>query len=1730
LTDSNLERMAALLERSYAKILEQKAQIARLSAGGGDAAVAIIGYGCRFPGRADCPDSFWRVLESGRDVFGELDDSRWPVADFHDPLGRAQGKTYTLAAGLVEDVGAFDAKFFGIPAVEAAALDPQQRMLLEVSWHALEHAGLNAAELRGSSTGVFVGLTTDDYARLHARSPLPVSTYTGLGSAKSMAAGRLAYFYDFQGPVLQLDTTCSSSLVAMHLAARELREGACDLALVGGANAILSPDTTIGFCEMKALSRRGQLRAFDEDADGYVRGEGCGVVVLKRYTDAVRDGNRIRGVLLGSAMNHDGRTNGLTAPNPAAQSKVIRAALSAAGCSVDDIDYVEAHGTGTKLGDLIEVNALSAAYQGRRTALPVGTVKANIGHLEAAAGMASVIKVLLALERETIPGQANFATPSSRIDWQAARMQVSARPVAWPAGERQRRAGISAFGMSGTNVHAIIGAAPAPRADRAEPLPVILVSARSEAAMSARLEQFAQLCEAADADALQGLAAATQASDHFPEFRAAVTIEQPGRVASALRAQQAALGSGSAGVAGKTVLVFPGQGAQWPGMAAAAHRELPSFRSAFDRCAQVFARDNGGDLLALCCDPLLEPQLQHPANLQPALVAMGIAYHAWWTAHGLTAEGAIGHSVGEYAAAVAVGSLSLEEAMTLACARGRSVAAQAPDGNMLAVVGAAAALERLVADLPEGVFLAAVNGPRQVTLACGRGRAEQVRKQARRYGLRSIMLAATHAFHSPSMQAAADDFRRRTAAVRMREPAMSWWSSSGLAPGEAPWREPDYWSAQLVQPVGFTAAVERALSQGGRRFLEIGPDAVLGACLREVAGAERIAVATTARRSWRGAVGGRALAEWFAAGGNLKWHDSAQAKLAVPHPPYPFERTRHWLRLPKATAAAAAVPLGFALPRLDAGRSQQATLALGTARQPHLAQHRLFGRQIVAAASWIALCLQVGEALFGRSPLCLRALRFVRPLVLEDDEERSVVLDLRALPDGSCRLSASSEGHRLFDATLEPASAAAPRALGASPSEGATRRDFSAFYDGFARRGYHLGEAFRWMASGQDGEGEWRRTMERPSLPGDGDAYPLFPGLIDSSFHALSEALAGEVALADGAELVVPSEIDCIRFQPPRAPGTTFEVTASRPPGGVDGRGWSGNLVVADADGHAVLEVDAIVFRRIARSALAAAGTTPAAVRTAIWRPEFVARLAAPIDFDAVFTLGAAASRPQRAHSRLLALDEIVVPPDGGPPDAATLRRILATLPEHATVLLDVAADPAQDEVEGLARLGSRWARLLAALGDAGSPEGVTYVAAVGGAVGQGGTPAALAGLLRCACSEYPSLRLQVLVADASHASGGPRDDHGHPLQGEFRLVESSWLESRPHEAPAIDAALPGLQGGIVLVTGGSAALAPAVLAWLRSFAPDEIWLASRHCVAARVATPDGPLVHVRCDVSDEESVRMLFAQLGREGKHVVAIVHLAGALADRSLANAEIDDFRTTLRPKLGGAINLARYWSAERLRWVLAVSSLASLSGPAGQGSYALANRALDEWAADCRLGGVRAAVLHLGPVDVGMASRLNPAHQQRLHRLGLSLLGAEQLEQRLSHALLQPEGQLAVYAESVAPAGDHVPSVRRDDGQDAAAAPVLEQLCDVISTLTGNDRALQDPDATLAQLGADSLLAAELSAWIQDRFSIDFSMDAVLAQPSVRDLAHRIDAARKDQGPVTAPAAVQWSEGEL
>ncbi|HWE60542.1 MAG TPA: type I polyketide synthase, partial [Chloroflexota bacterium] len=693
--------------------------------------IAVIGMACRFPG-ADDPEAFWRLLRDGVDAIGPVPADRWDMAAYYHPDPDAAGKTYAQWGGYLAHVDRFDAAFFGIAPREAARMDPQQRLLLEIAWEALEDAGLPPARLAGSPTGVFAGLVAGDYLQLQLSDPAQIDAYTGTGVSNSVAAGRLSYLLDVQGPSLAVDTACSSGLVATHLACQSLRVRECTLALAGAVHLLLSPlSAGVIPSKMRLLAEDGRCKAFDARADGIGVGEGCGMVVLKRLSDALADGDRILALIRGSAVNQDGHSNGLTAPSGLAQEAVIRQALANAGVAGERIGYVEAHGTGTPLGDPIEVEALHAAL-GRRgergTPCLLGSAKTNIGHLGGAAGIAGLIKVVLSLIHGEVPPHLHFSRLNPNIALNGTSFVIPTDRRSWPSDRGGRYAGVSAFGWAGTNAHMILEQAPAVTAqaeqETARQAYLLPLSARSSEALRCQARVHRDHLAAASAELLLHdvcYTATVRRSHH--EYRLAVVgasrSEIVGRLDSFLATgSHAGISSGRAGARRPGLaFVFSGQGAQWAGMGTALLQTEPAFRSALEECDALLRRHARWSLLEEIVAEPTRSRLDATEIAQPVIVALQLALVALWRSWGITAEAVAGHSVGEISAACVAGALSLDEAMQVAYHRGRLMEAAAGQGQMAAVALPAAEARAVVARYGERLALAATNSPTSTVLS-----------------------------------------------------------------------------------------------------------------------------------------------------------------------------------------------------------------------------------------------------------------------------------------------------------------------------------------------------------------------------------------------------------------------------------------------------------------------------------------------------------------------------------------------------------------------------------------------------------------------------------------------------------------------------------------------------------------------------------------------------------------------------------------------------------------------------------------------------------------------------------------------------------------------------------------------------------------------------------------------------------------------------------------------------
>ena len=874
--------------------------------------IAIIGLGCRFPG-AKNHEAFWQLLRNGVDAITEVPTDRWHTGIFHDVNPLTPDKLGTRWGGFLEQVDQFDPQFFGISPREAARMDPQQRLLLEVTWEALEDAGHAPDQLAGSQTGVFNGISSSDYARFQFGTLDRVDAYAGTGSALSIAANRLSYLLDLKGPSLAIDTACSSSLVAVHLACQSLLLGESNLALAGGVNLILLPDLTAAFSQARMIASDGRCKTFDAAADGYVRGEGCGVVVLKRLSDALKDGDHIWALVHGSAVNQDGRSNGLTAPHGPAQQAVILQALSRARISPAQIGYVEAHGTGTSLGDPIEVQALGNVLREGRPkgkACAVGSVKTNIGHLEAAAGIAGLIKAVLCLMHGEIPPHLHLKNLNPYIPLDELPIVIPTERQPWPAGAQPHFAGVSSFGFGGTNAHVILAEAPAITPVDAEcerPLHMLSASAQSEDALKELASRYAKHLAAHPEQQIQNICyTANTGRTHFSHRLAvmASSSEQLEKQLHAFATGEQAIRLQSGHVQGRNrprvAFLFTGQGPQYPGMGRHLYETQSIFRSALNQCDEILSAYLERSLLSvLYTTPGRSALLHETVYAQPALFALEYALTQLWRSWGIEPDVVLGHSLGEYVAACVAGVFNLEDGLKLIAERGRLMQSLPKVGRMAAVFADEMIVGAALIPFQEQVSIAAVNGPKNTVIAGAEQALQAVLHHLESEGVTTQLLQASHAFHSPLMEPILDAFEQRAHDVRFEAPHLPFVSSlTGrvLTAGEVP--NAAYWRRHIREAVRFTVGMHTLAEQGYDVYIELGPHPSLLAmgkkCIAKNTGLWLPSL-KEGHDDWQVML--ESLGAFYVRGGNIDWagFDKDYQRNRVSLPTYPFEHKRYWI-------------------------------------------------------------------------------------------------------------------------------------------------------------------------------------------------------------------------------------------------------------------------------------------------------------------------------------------------------------------------------------------------------------------------------------------------------------------------------------------------------------------------------------------------------------------------------------------------------------------------------------------------------------------------------------------------------------------------------------------------------------------------------------------------------------------------------------------------------------------
>ncbi|MFJ9900152.1 type I polyketide synthase [Streptomyces sp. NPDC091280] len=1202
--------------------------------------LAIVGMACHYPGDANSPDALWSLVAEGRDAIGEFPVNRgWDLTTLYDPARARSGTSYTRNGGFLYDADEFDPGFFGISPREATAMDPQQRLLLETSWQALEDAGIDPTTLRGGQVGVFTGAMSQDYGpRLHEQAD-GYDGYLLTGNSPSVASGRVAYTLGLQGPAVTVDTACSSSLVAIHLAAQALRAGECSLALAGGATVMAGPGMFAEFSRQSGLAPDGRCKAFAAAADGTGWAEGAGVVAIERLSDAERHGHRVLAVLRGSAINQDGASNGLTAPNGSAQQRVIGQALAAAGLRPDEVDAVEAHGTGTRLGDPIEAEALLATYGQHRDAerpLWLGSMKSNIGHTQAAAGVAGVIKMVQALRHEVLPPTLHVDSPSAHVNWTSGAVKLLTDAQPWPAGDHVRRAGISSFGISGTNAHVILEEAPAvaeePAQQPANTLPAtpVLLSAKDETALRAQADRLREHLVARSELALPDVAYSTATTRAHLEHRAVVTAaDREGLLADLSGLAVGEPGSGVVEgrvVSGKTVFVFPGQGAQWVGMAVELLDSSAVFAGEVAACDGALGRFVDWRVEDVLRGVAGAPSLERVDVVQPVLFTVMVALAALWRSCGVEPDVVVGHSQGEIAAAYVAGGLSLEDAARVVALRSQLVGERlAGLGGMVSVALPAVEVAERIGEFGGRVSVAAVNSPQSVVVSGEPAVLEELLTRWAGEGVRARRVPVDYASHSVQVGVLEEELLRVLASLEPMAGRVPFYSTArgGFVGTEV--LDGGYWYANLRGQVGFEEAVRSLAEQGAGRFIEVSPHPVLVSAvtetIEEMDGGERVRVMGSLRRGQGGpARFATSLSQAHVSGAGVNWAEfyAGSGARPVELPNYAFQRSRYWLPLRSGGADLAGAGLGrLAHPMLSAAvrvgdRDEWVfTGRVSQDAQPWTVDHAVFGMVIVPGAALVELALAAGGQV--DCPV-VEELVLQVPLLLSEGE----VLDLQVTvgapdEDGHRDIAIyTTPGETEGRETVQPTCHARGRLGGEVesggvpfpvvwPPEGAVVVPVEGLYERLAEAGYEYGPLFQGLRSAwRDGELVYADVVLPDEPVGSSAGFGIHPALLDAALHG---------SLLDtrpGSQIGLPFSWSGIRTGDASGPLARVRIS----PAGES----AFRIDMTDDSGAVIAAVDAVAFRPVDQAQLERAqGNGQDSLFTMEWVPVRPADTPGPI-------------------------------------------------------------------------------------------------------------------------------------------------------------------------------------------------------------------------------------------------------------------------------------------------------------------------------------------------------------------------------------------------------------------------------------------------------------------------------------------------------------------------------------
>jgi amino acid adenylation domain-containing protein/thioester reductase-like protein len=1764
--------------------------------------IAVVGMACRLPGGVEDPEGFWELLDRGGHGIVDVPPDRWDIDAYHDSRWDAPGKMVGRGGGFLQGIQEFDPQFFEMSQGEAPTADPQQRLLLETCWQALERAGMTRPQLQGSRTGVYVGICGTEYGYQVMQDEDAIQAYSLLGTAHSAIVGRLSYWLGLRGPNFPVDTACSSSLVAVHLACQALRAGECDAAVAAGVNVLLTPAGFIYFSKLGALSPDSVCRPFDTAANGYVRGEGCGAVVLKRLSAAEDAGDPILAVIRGSAVNQDGRSHGFTAPSRRAQRALIDGALGQAGLSPADLDYVEAHGTGTPVGDPVEIQALGDLLAGAgRLSRPlwVGSAKGTIGHLEGAAGIASLIKGVLMLQHRRWLPSPNFETPNPRVPWSEIPVKVVTEPQDCSGGDRCPVIGVSAFGFSGTNAHVVLqGWTPPPEPEqirgRARPAWVFPLSARSIDALGARgrdLSRFVSDHPDVDLGALAwALGHRTTHFDHRAVLVAGSRDELVGTL-SELDGQPAARrrarGRRPAEGPGKLAFLFTGQGSQVVGMGRALYEARPEFRRLLDESAGAIGTHLGQPLLPLIWeDGVAAESIRETSLAQPALFAIEFALARLWLDAGIRPDVVLGHSVGEVVAACVAGTMSLQDGARLVVARGQLMQ-QRPPGAMVAVHASEDDLLQCVGDLPADVSIAAVNAPRQTVVSGVEPSVLALARRLERGGHTTTRLAVSHAFHSSMMEPMQAPFGRVCDSIDLHRPTIPILGNVTGDRVDHAITDPDYWVEHARAPVRFADSIRRAVEMGVTAFVEIGPRPTLSAL-------GQACVPASAGVSWLpslegGANDGRvwleSLARLVAAGHDPDWTkvNGADPGTRLVLPTYPFQRRRYWVDKPPTEAGVLAEPtspaLTFALAgrRLDLpGDRVHRVLRVGLAHQPYLRDHVVHGEVVVPGAFYLSSLLAVAVEQFQTDGALLEDVQFLRPLVVRDDVRLHIVLDLEG-PSERWRVTFSSRSAETgsyrdhVTATLVPKGAARTQV---DPDEARARCSESMaverLYEGMAGIGIELGPSWRWtrqMWVAPDRAEALGRLAQPPGISR--REAPVHPAQLDNVFATGLASIASRAE--DTTTPRLPFSIERVHWRGDG--GATGWSHASARDGGDSGDVSVFDLALWDRDWNPRLAMEGFCARRAPRHLFLQLARAEAPVHGLHWEPWGIedghdGGVSPQEGHWAVSAPTIAAARALSASLRTrepgITTTEIALE------DASTARAELAAAAPAAGPLAGVVVwvpGGEAGQVFERTRTAVELAQGIEEIGRAqATPPQVVWITAGAQAVDPDESPdlagAAVWGLLRVWQSEHWDQ--PALLLDLPRGTGGEDAASalalalgGAPRQAALRrgvlLRPTLRREAVRSQQPPRD-----LSGGTVLITGGLGYLGLHVAHQLvRHHQVRHLLLLGRREPSpdaqesiARLRGSGIEVAVVQADVADPSA---LARALEGVEPPLVGVIHAAGRIDDAPVHAIAPQQLAAVLAPKVEGTWNLHEL--APRAELFVGFSSVASVLGSPGQGSYAAANAFVEALLQVRRSQGKAATTMIWGPwAGGGMVGRLDEADRHRLERQGVGSFAPEQGRALFSEVLDDRERvlvQLDVAAMARAiPRRAVPPPLQRligaasggARGEGATRTGELEQLPpserrawleqllrrEIAGAVALADASEVPTALPLSELGLDSLMAADLRARLMSMLGVEIPIAALFEYPTVDALSGFLLDAVSGGAPTPSPPTTEAAAG--